>query len=65
MGYRGLQGVTLRYKGIQGVTGVTMGDRGLQGVTGVYKGLHGVTKDFRTFFQTRTLPDTFPWSILH
>ena len=48
--------------GLQGVTG---GYKGLQGVTGVYKELHGVTKDFRTFFQTRTFPDTFPWSILH
>ena len=35
-GYRGLQGVTGRYKGLQGVT---RGDRGRQGVTGGYKGL--------------------------
>ena len=44
---------------------VTRGYKGLQGVTGFYKELHRVTKDFRTFFQTRTFPDTFPWSLLH
>ena len=60
--YRGLQGVTGGYKGLQGVTKVY---RGLQGVTGGDKGLQGVTKDYRNFFLTRTLPDTFSWSILH
>ena len=60
--YRGLQGVTGGYKGLQGVTG---GDKGLQGVTEGDKGLQGVTKDYRTFFITRTFPDTFSWSILH
>ena len=37
-GYRGLQGVTGRYKG------VTRGYRGLQGVKRGYKGLQGVTE---------------------
>ena len=44
---------------------MTGGYKGLQGVTGVYKELNEVTKDFRTFFQSRTFPDSFPWSILH
>ena len=43
------------YRGLQGVTGRDKGDKGLQ----------GVTKDYRNFFLTRTLPDTFSWSILH
>ena len=60
--YMGLPGVTGGYKGLQGVTGVY---KGLQGVTGGDKGLRGVTKDYRTFFLTRTFPDTFSWSILH
>ena len=34
-------------------------------MTGGYKGLQGVTKDYRNFFLTRTLPDTFSWFILH
>ena len=34
-------------------------------MTGGDKGSQGVTKDYRTFFLTRTLPDTFSWSILH
>ena len=54
--------MTWEYRGLQGVTGAY---KGLQGVTGVYKGLQGVTKDYRNFFLTRTLPDTFSWSILH
>ena len=61
-GLQGLQGLKGGYKGLQGVTG---GYRGLQGVTGGDKGLQGVTKDYRNFFLTRTLPDTFFWSILH
>ena len=60
--YRGLQGVRRGYRGLQGVTG---GYKGLQGVTGGDKWLQGVTKDYRTFFLTRTFPDTFSWSILH
>ena len=70
--YRGLQGVTGGYMGLQGVTkgykglqGVTRGDKGLQGVTGGYKGLQEVTEDYRNFFLSRTIPDTFSWSILH
>ena len=51
--------MTWKYRGLPGVTG------GLQGVTGGDKGLQGVTKDFRNFFLTTTLPDTFSWSILH
>ena len=58
----GIQGVTRGYRGLQGVT---RGYKGLQGVTGGDKGLQGVTKDYRIFFLTRTLPDTFSWSILH
>ena len=54
--------MTWEYRGLQGVTG---GYKGLQGVTGGYKGLQGVTKDYRNFFLTRTLPNTFSWSILH
>ena len=61
-GYRRLQGVTGGYRRLQGVTG---GYKGLKGVTGGDKGLQGVTKDYRTFFLTRTFPDTFSWSILH
>ena len=68
----GLQGVTRSYMGLTGVTGgykrlqgVTNGNKGLKGVTGGDKGLHGVTKDYRNFSITRTLPDTFSWSILH
>ena len=60
--YRRLQGVTGGYKGLQGVTG---GYKRLQGVTGGDKGLQGVSKYYRNFFLTRTLPDTFSWSILH
>ena len=52
-----------------GIQGVTKGCRGLQGVTGGYKGLQGVTGgykgDYTNFFLTRTLPNTFSWSILH
>ena len=33
-------------------------------MTGGDKGLQGVTKDYRTFFLTRTFPDTFSWFIL-
>ena len=58
----GLLGVTAGYKRLQGVK---RGDRGGKGVTGGNKGLHGVTKDYRNFFLTRTLSDTFSWSILH
>ena len=61
-GYLGLKGVTRGYKGLQVVTG---GYKWLQGVTGCDKGLQGVAKDHRNFFLTRTLPDTFFWSILH
>ena len=61
-GYRGLQGATRGYKGLQMVTG---GYKGLQGVTRGDKRLQGVAKDYRNFFQTRTFPDTFSWSILH
>ena len=57
----GIQGVTRDYKGLQGITG---GYKGLQGVTGGDKGLQRVTKDYRSFFLTRTFPDTFSWSIL-
>ena len=62
MGIQGLQGVTGGYRGLQEVTG---GYKGLQGVTRGDKGLQGVTKDYRNFFLTKTLPDTFSWSILH
>ena len=55
-------GVTRGYKGLQGVT---RGYKGLQEVTGGDKGLRGATRDYRNFFLTRTLPDTFSWSILH
>ena len=61
-GYKGLQGVTRSYKGLQGVTGDY---KGLHWVTGGDKALQEVTKDFKTFFLTRTFPDTFFWSILH
>ena len=54
--------MTWEYRGLPGVTG---GYKGLQGVTGGDKGLQGVTKDYRNFFLSRTLPDTFSWSILH
>ena len=47
------------------VTRGTRGYRGLPGLTEGDKGLQGVAKDYRTFFLTRTLPDTFFWSILH
>ena len=60
--YRGLLGVTAGYKGLQGVTGDY---KRLQGVTGGDKGLQGVSKNYRYFSLTRTLPDTFSWSILH
>ena len=60
-GYMGLQGVTGGHKGLQGVTG---GYKGLQVVTSGDKGLQKVTKDYRTFFLTRTFPDTFSSSIL-
>ena len=50
------------YRGLQGVTG---GYKGLQKVTGGYKGLQRVKKDYRNFFLTRTIPDTFSCSILH
>ena len=56
-----IHGVTRGYTGLQGVTG---GYKGLQGVTGGDKELRGVTKDYRSFFLTRTFPDTFSWSIL-
>ena len=59
---KGLQGVTSGYRGLQGVT---EGYKGLQGVTGGYKGLQGVAKNYRHFFLTRTLPDSFSWLILH
>ena len=58
----GIHGVTRGYTGLQGVTG---GYKGLEGVTGGDKELRGVTKDYRSFFLTRTFPDTFSWSILH
>ena len=61
-GYRGLQGVTRAYKGLQGLT---WGYKGLHGAIGGDKGLQGVAKDYRNFFPTRTLPDTFSWSLLH
>ena len=61
-GYMGLLGVTGGYKRLQGVT---WGERGWQEVTGADKGLHGVKKDYRNFCLTRTLSDTFSWSILH
>ena len=66
--YRGLQGVTRGYKGLQGSQGgqgVTRGYKGLQGITVGDKVLRGVTKVYRNFFLTRTLTDTFSWSILH
>ena len=34
-------------------------------MTGGDKGLQGVTKDYRNFFLSRTLSDSFSWSILH
>ena len=61
----GIQGVTRGYMGLLGVTGGYKRLQGLQGVTGGDKGLHGFTKDYRNSFVTRTLPDTFSWSILH
>ena len=61
-GYKGLQRVTRGYKGLQKVTG---GYKGLKGVRGGDNGLQWVTKDYRNFFQTRTFPDTFSWSILY
>ena len=63
-GYRELQGITTGSRGLQGVTKGTGGYKGLQGVTGRDKALQGVTKDDRTFFLSRTFPDTFSWSIL-
>ena len=57
-----IHGVTRGYTGLQGITG---GYKGLQGVTGGDKELRGVTKDYRSFFLTRTFPDTFSWYILH
>ena len=48
--------MTKDYKGSQGVTG---GYRGSHRVIGAYKGLQ------KTFFVSRTSPDTFSWSILH
>ena len=60
-----MTGVTRGYKGLEGVKGVTGGYKGLQGVTGGDKGLQGVTRDYRNFFLTRTVPDTFSWSILY
>ena len=54
--------MTWEYRGLLKVTGAY---KGLQRVTGGYKGLQGVKKDYRNFFLTRTLPDTFSWSILH
>ena len=57
-----IHGVTRGYTGLQEVTG---GYKGLQGVTGGDKELRGVTKDYRSFFLTRTFPDTFSWSIFH
>ena len=60
--YGGLQGVTGGYKGLKGVT---KGYKKLQLVTGGDKGLQGVTKEYRNFFLTRTIQDTFSWSILH
>ena len=60
--YRWLQGVKWDYRGLQGVK---RGYKGLQGVTAYDKGLQGLTKDYRKFFLTRTLPDTFSWSIFH
>ena len=38
---------------------------GLQGVTKDDKALQVVTNDYRNFFLTRTIPDTFVCSILH
>ena len=61
-GYRVLQGVTRGYKGLQGVK---RGCKGLQGVTGGDEALQKFTKDYRNFRLTRTLPDTFSWSIFH
>ena len=58
----GIQGVTRGYSGLQGVT---RGYRGLQKVTGGDKWLQGVTKDYRNFFLSKMLRDTFSWSILH
>ena len=60
--YRGLQGVSGGYQGFQGVR---RGYKGLQGVKGGDKELQGVTKDYRSFFLSRTFPDTICWSILH
>ena len=54
--------MTWEYRGLQGVTG---GYKGLQGMTKGCKGLQGVTKDYRNFFLTRMLPDTFSWFIFH
>ena len=61
-GYWGLQGSTGGYKWLQGVT---RGYRELPGVTLDDKGWHWVTRDYTDFLRTRTLPDTFSWSILH
>ena len=61
-GHRGLPGVTRGYKGLQGVPRAY---KGFQGLTGGDYGLQGVKKDYRNFFLTRTIPDTFSWSILH
>ena len=44
---------------------MTGGYKGLQEVTRGDSELQGVTKDYRIFFLTRTLPDTFSLSILH
>ena len=55
----GIQGVTRGYRGYKELQGVTGGYKGLQGMTGGEKGLQGVTNDYRKFFLTRTLADTF------
>ena len=60
----GIHGVTRGYWGLQGVKRVTRGYKGLQGVTGSENGLQGVKEDYTNFFLTRTVPNTFSWSIL-
>ena len=51
-----IHGVTRGYTGLQGITG---GYKGLQGMTGGDKELRGVTKDYRSFFLSRTFPRYF------
>ena len=64
--YTGLHGVSGGLHGVSGgLQGVTVGYKGLQGVLGGDKGLQEVAKNYRNLFLTRTLPDTFSWSIFY